>query len=373
MFSIMTINRDAPSLGRFSPKLLCSFIVLLGSAHSVGATEMVDCPSEALAYGRKLVQSVEAGLERADRLSARNGLQQVVETCPRFEFLMALGQVELSRLAESQFGSEDPDTPGALQSTRATALRSFARAQEGAPDDDSRAEAIGRMGEALTYVIGSSPEEDSKIQKRALDYLHLAMKHHSAPQPDWLVTKTREIDERGATDRIKDLRYGMFGPDPAIFEMNALPRKDALAAEFAGAESSSGGGTDMGVRSGDTTLHLLFEFDSTRLVDEASLAQVDALARTFMADEFKQSRIRIVGHTDCQGSEAYNQRLSERRAQKVWDLIVDKHPELEERMRWEGRGEQDLIYKGDGSEDHRLNRRVEVFVEVPVDVVGGSF
>ena len=63
-------------------------------------------------------------------------------------------------------------------------------------------------------------------------------------------------------------------------------------------------------------LRVNFDFDSTRLTDDAR--QVLSKLGTALKDrELRSDRFLIAGHTDAVGGDAYNQRLSERRAQAV--------------------------------------------------------
>lgn len=62
----------------------------------------------------------------------------------------------------------------------------------------------------------------------------------------------------------------------------------------------------------DLAADVLFAFDSAQLTRRAR-AVLDAAADA-VRDE---RRVRVVGHTDPRGTEAYNQRLSERRARVV--------------------------------------------------------
>lgn len=66
----------------------------------------------------------------------------------------------------------------------------------------------------------------------------------------------------------------------------------------------------------------------------------------------------VIGHTDSSGSEAYNQDLSERRAQSVADLLSSRLPNAD--MRVVGLGESSPIAPNDTSEGRSQNRRVEV-------------
>ena len=109
-------------------------------------------------------------------------------------------------------------------------------------------------------------------------------------------------------------------------------------------------------------LYILFDFDGDQ-PNAQGLVQVDALSKALETRaERMQEQYRIIGHTDKQGDAAYNQRLSERRAQSVRRLIEQHRPGLAGRLLTEGRGESKLKYPGDTPEDHRLNRRVEICV-----------
>src|SRR6266545_3887124 len=66
---------------------------------------------------------------------------------------------------------------------------------------------------------------------------------------------------------------------------------------------------------------VLFDFDKSNVKPEAA-AILDRLV-VFM-NENKGSKANLSGHTDSVGTEAYNQRLSERRVNSVRDYVVKK-------------------------------------------------
>lgn len=68
-------------------------------------------------------------------------------------------------------------------------------------------------------------------------------------------------------------------------------------------------------------------------------------------------RVRIDGHTDSDGSAAYNQGLSERRAASVRDYFVSQGIDAG-RLEIKGFGETDPIVPNDSRENKRRNRRV---------------
>jgi OOP family OmpA-OmpF porin len=67
----------------------------------------------------------------------------------------------------------------------------------------------------------------------------------------------------------------------------------------------------------------------------------------------------VHGHTDSTGSEAHNQRLSERRANAVRDYFI-KQGIAADRIRAKGFGESNPIASNDTAEGRALNRRVEL-------------
>ena len=72
--------------------------------------------------------------------------------------------------------------------------------------------------------------------------------------------------------------------------------------------------------------------------------------------------VRVVGHADDKGSDCYNDNLSKRRAQYVYDwlLLSGVDPKML-RMGWEG--ERQPLVKGHSEKARAKNRRVEVWLE----------
>lgn len=107
----------------------------------------------------------------------------------------------------------------------------------------------------------------------------------------------------------------------------------------------------------------LFEFDSAELGPEAENLLRKALPAVRQAPS---GPLGFVGHTDSKGEDAYNQALSERRAQAVADWFA-QHPGIRQRERnVSGQGEAKPIApnaRPDGSDDpagRARNRRVEL-------------
>lgn len=75
--------------------------------------------------------------------------------------------------------------------------------------------------------------------------------------------------------------------------------------------------------------------------------------------QYPKTYIDVLGHTDSDGSDAYNQTLSERRAQSVADYLVSKGVQSA-RLATRGYGESQPIASNATEEGKAANRRVEI-------------
>ncbi|MBK6868511.1 MAG: OmpA family protein [Burkholderiales bacterium] len=101
-----------------------------------------------------------------------------------------------------------------------------------------------------------------------------------------------------------------------------------------------------------------FDFDKSVLKPEGR-AKLDDLVGKIK--DINLEVIIAVGHTDSVGSDAYNQRLSVRRAEAVKAYLVSKGIERN-RIYTEGKGEKQPIADNRTAEGRAKNRRVEVEV-----------
>ena len=101
-----------------------------------------------------------------------------------------------------------------------------------------------------------------------------------------------------------------------------------------------------------------FDFDKSVLKPEGR-AKLDDLVGKIQGINLEV--IIAVGHTDSIGSDAYNQRLSVRRAEAVKAYLVSKGIERN-RIYTEGKGEKQPIASNATAEGRAKNRRVEVEV-----------
>lgn len=103
---------------------------------------------------------------------------------------------------------------------------------------------------------------------------------------------------------------------------------------------------------------ILFDFDSAELRPEAR-RNLEALARSLQ--NYPNTDVVIIGHTDSVGSEEYNQQLSLRRAEAAANYLVQLGV-ARSRIRTMGRGETDPIADNSTPEGRQRNRRVEVVI-----------
>lgn len=103
-----------------------------------------------------------------------------------------------------------------------------------------------------------------------------------------------------------------------------------------------------------TLKNVFFDFDRSELKPE-SFVELNKLA-----DYLKKNAIRIEigGHTDDQGSEEYNDRLSENRAKAVYDYLIQKGIPAE-RLQYKGYGMRLPVADNSTEEGRAANRRTE--------------
>lgn len=107
---------------------------------------------------------------------------------------------------------------------------------------------------------------------------------------------------------------------------------------------------------------ILFDTDSAAI--RAGLqADLRAMARNLQ--EYRNSTVDVIGHTDNTGSAEYNQDLSARRASAVAGVLLEAGVDPA-RVRSFGRGENEPIATNLTPEGRQQNRRVEIIIR-PVE------
>lgn len=106
-----------------------------------------------------------------------------------------------------------------------------------------------------------------------------------------------------------------------------------------------------------------FMFDvNSSVIKPGAYQEIDRVAQVL--NKYPQTRIRIEGHTDSTGSEEYNQRLSEQRAEAVKNALITRSVDPA-RLETIGMGESSPIAGNDTEAGRQINRRVKVVI-IPV-------
>lgn len=131
-----------------------------------------------------------------------------------------------------------------------------------------------------------------------------------------------------------------------------------LAAEQARGELNitklSGNALKVGIASDAT-----FDFDSAAI---KSSAQATYAKIANVLKDYDKTIVHVVGHTDSTGADAYNQKLSERRASSVASALTSNGLNSA-RLLTEGRGESEPVADNSTKDGQRRNRRVDIVIK----------
>ena len=103
---------------------------------------------------------------------------------------------------------------------------------------------------------------------------------------------------------------------------------------------------------------LLYDYDSD-VVKPTAASNLTTLAQSL--GKYPNTDVLIVGHTDADGSDSYNQGLSERRARSAQNYLVGEGV-VPGRLRSAGRGETEPIASNGDEAGKSQNRRVEIAI-----------
>ncbi|RPE81587.1 OmpA family protein [Vulcaniibacterium tengchongense] len=130
-------------------------------------------------------------------------------------------------------------------------------------------------------------------------------------------------------------------------------------------ERMAGTGVDVVRQGNNITLNMpsniTFDFDKSNLKPEF-YPVLDNVANTLQ--EYNQTIVEVAGHTDSVGSDAYNQKLSEQRANSVASYLMSRGLNRD-RFIVVGAGESRPIASNDTEAGRAQNRRVEITL-VPI-------
>jgi outer membrane protein OmpA-like peptidoglycan-associated protein len=161
-------------------------------------------------------------------------------------------------------------------------------------------------------------------------------------------------NQTGSTTRGAIIGAAVGGVVGAIIGRQMDKQADELAQNIPGAKVERvGEGIHVTFESG-----LMFDFDSDRIRSEAG-QNLRNLASSL--DQYPNTELLIVGHTDSDGPDSYNWNLSERRAASAANYLAAQGV-TRARLRTAGRGETEPVASNDSDAGRQQNRRVEVAI-----------
>jgi len=107
-------------------------------------------------------------------------------------------------------------------------------------------------------------------------------------------------------------------------------------------------------------LNVLFDFDKSDIKPKYH-NEIKRVADYMNAYPWEKATLE--GHTDSKGTDAYNQKLSQRRVDAVQKYLVEKFGISADRLKAVGYGESKPIATNDTDEGRQLNRRVQAVME----------
>lgn len=107
-------------------------------------------------------------------------------------------------------------------------------------------------------------------------------------------------------------------------------------------------------------IRIIFAVDSAELTPEGE-KQADELGKRLQQKLQDSTEVAVlVGHSDMNGGDEYNDKLSEKRAAAVKSYLISKFPELNGKLSEQGMGKRQPLFEEMDEQSQSLNRRVEV-------------
>jgi len=107
------------------------------------------------------------------------------------------------------------------------------------------------------------------------------------------------------------------------------------------------------------TLRVNFDFDkfTIRKADEVDLKKAIEFVK-----KYPNANVKIEGHTDSIGSDKYNQKLSEKRAEAIQNYLIEKGAVKKTDISTVGYGESKPVADNKTSKGRAENRRAEILI-----------
>lgn len=214
--------------------------------------------------------------------------------------------------------------------------------QQLAGNEQIQANASSALFEAEQALQRAAAVEDEAREHQ----IYLANQHMAVAQA---VTERKQIEGQmqALADEREQLRLSVREREL----QQAQSRAEQLQQELAALEAKR---TDRGLLV--TLDEVFFETDKAEL--KPGVASTLNKLAGFMREHPEQEVV-VEGHTDSRGPEAYNQQLSEQRAEAVKQAMVDRGVDGA-RIQTRGLGESQPVASNETSGGRQLNRRVEI-------------
>jgi outer membrane protein OmpA-like peptidoglycan-associated protein len=250
--------------------------------------------------------------------------------------------------------ASEPKRVAQLDEARAKveALSKEPLAQEVASKELSAAqENLKRADEAL---------EKGEPEEQVAHLAYLAKQNAEIGQTRIDEAESRELVAKGEAERTKVLLDART-QEAEIAKQRAAEAELTAAAKAEEADSARAALAELQAKQTErgmvlTLSDVLFDTAAATLKPGATLT-IDRIARFLEGNA--ETRVIIEGHTDSRGSEAYNDDLSQRRAQAVADALMVRGIESG-RFEVIGRGEGFPVANNGTAEGRQQNRRVEI-------------
>jgi len=110
----------------------------------------------------------------------------------------------------------------------------------------------------------------------------------------------------------------------------------------------------------EISMMINFKYNSLQLADQRSERQLLEAARALSSKALSNIRVEIEGHTDNVGTQAFNLRLSQKRADKIKEILCSKYNIPSYRIVSKGYGEIFPIASNETPKGQAMNRRVVI-------------
>lgn len=234
---------------------------------------------------------------------------------------------------------------------------------------------LARRGDCLCSTVSGRHEAESQqpdgVELFWIDFpapesgeARVLLGEYAAPTAAVPVTQDQPFDNPAADvaafDGDPTASYG----DPSA-RRTVTPLGTTVRSVTGSSLSEGDGGAQLSV-----TSDVLFDVDSSEISDDGQ--KVLTSAADTLRDTAAGQEVTVVGHTDDQGEEAYNQTLSEKRAEAVRKVLEEELDGDDVTLATEGRGETEPLVPntdaaGDPIEDNRRQNRRVSFEYAPAD------